>query len=388
MIRSLAIVLLVLAMESGTPAAPSYNHQHNNGGATAWTTTGTTTTTPPHRHHTTTATKQPSRRTSQRTNIKIQELSLLLRWTSEMNRRLQAAATEDEYDDDDDDVFSSAIQQQQQQQHGDTASAVVTDPLRGGETSPYRIPTAFVASTRSNSNKGNKPGALSSDKFENLTIFHAKTPRTGRRGVARWGPDLDIYLHKLAELLEVKEGSIEWVLALLYLDRACSVESPRSNGIPASPFLGPRTVHRLVLAALVLAVRAARAGDDQQQGAVLMNQYYSRLSSAFGIPNQHLSLMVDWMHGALGDLGLFVATYQVQEFAEKWNLKFGYHNEEIEPNARHPQPLSHAPPQDERQQFSEAMALQQAESSQTSYSQGGHSYHPNNQYQRSSVLHA
>ena len=39
--------------------------------------------------------------------------------------------------------------------------------------------------------------------------------------------------------------------------------------------------------------------------------------------------MVDWMMGALGDLGLFVAPNQMTEFARKWQLRFGRDDETV-----------------------------------------------------------
>jgi len=90
-------------------------------------------------------------------------------------------------------------------------------------------------------------------------------------GSGYWGPDLLPYLEHIAEILHMgnsngndngndkSSSEVEFLLAMIYLDRACSLETPRSNGVPPCPFCGPRTVQRLGLAALVVAKRASTA---------------------------------------------------------------------------------------------------------------------------------
>jgi len=82
------------------------------------------------------------------------------------------------------------------------------------------------------------------------------------------------------------------------MDRACSVETSRSNDIPSCPFCTPRTVHRLSLAAFIISLQAVCGGEQQQQ--------LQLLSVSLGIPLLQLQQMVEWMRAALGDGGLLV----------------------------------------------------------------------------------
>ena len=155
-----------------------------------------------------------------------------------------------------------------------------------------------------------------------LTLFHAKTPREDdtqqqqqqRRGVARWGPELLPYLEHVVDVLEVTDG-VEIPLAMIYLDRACSVETPRSNGVPPCPFCTPRTVHRLTLAALLLARQAVTGSDN------ILEDYQDKLQS-LGIPLEQLQQMIDWMRGALGDMGLLVTIDQMKNWSQTWDSIF------------------------------------------------------------------
>lgn len=156
---------------------------------------------------------------------------------------------------------------------------------------------------------------------EELTIFHAKAPREQedddavRRGVARWGPELLPYLEYVTELLGITPSGIEIALAMIYLDRACSVDTIRNNGCSPCPFCTPRTVHRLSLVALLLATVAVRGEEDTFI-------YINAVESSLGIPAQQLELMVEWMKAALGDEGRFVTVGQMQVWSRTWDSIF------------------------------------------------------------------
>jgi hypothetical protein len=248
----------------------------------------------------------------------IPEMALALRWTGELNRRLQVGCNVT--DSDDRLMILPHRQSAATTEYGSARDLL----LRGGQTYCYRIAsTAAVLPTQ----------PLESS----LTIFHAKIPRkqasgVSRRGAARWGPDMDTYLRALQGLLDIvpldtssstassrsrydeSSSSLELTLAMVYLDRACSVEIPRSNGFPPCPFLTPRTCHRLVLAAFLVTLQAVRG--------IRVRELYPKLAG-LGIPQEQLQQMVDWMRGALGDPGLFVAPCQLTEFAAKCQSKFG-----------------------------------------------------------------
>ena len=148
------------------------------------------------------------------------------------------------------------------------------------------------------------------DDTEHLTLFHAKTPRQSmskvRRGVSRWGPDLELYMEHIAKALRVQDNPLVLSLSIIYLDRACSVETPRSNGAPACPYVSPRTVHRLVLVSLIIATKAVYPTVDLSNIASL------------GISELQLDQMENWMRLALGDQGLYVMPEQLQEFFAHW----------------------------------------------------------------------
>lgn len=140
-----------------------------------------------------------------------------------------------------------------------------------------------------------------------LTIFHGKTPRTRNktpiRGVERWGPNLKSYLHELQSTLKCSPTCV--ALALIYLDRACSAETNRHTS--ACPYLLPRTVHRMLLTAMVIA--AESLGHDVDRKKVL---------ETFGMTEKALEVMEHWMMGALGDQGVWVSQDMVEGLLRRW----------------------------------------------------------------------
>jgi len=177
------------------------------------------------------------------------------------------------------------------------------------------------------------PIQASSGRFleeEELSLFHAKKPRSqslsvskvdefeeeDTKGVNHWGPDLFPYLLHIADLLGIDEDGVEICLAMIYLDRACSVETPRSNGVPSCPFCSPRTVHRLSLAALLVSMEAVRG--EPQQFHIKEDDYMTRLSQSLGIPLFQLQQMVDWMRAAQGDEGLYVTLEEMKRWSRSW----------------------------------------------------------------------
>ena len=195
--------------------------------------------------------------------ISAQDMAIALRWTGEVNRRLQEGTRSS---------YSEVSTRLVPPIHEEGRHA-----MRGGESAPASLP---------------------------LTLFHAKSSRPNGNGASRWGPDLEAYVaHICVQLNLPQDASAELSLALMYLDRASSAETPRSNGVPPVPFLQPRTVHRVVLAALLLAAHTTQGWPLP----VLMERVES-----LGVPPDHLAQMLQWMHGALGDPGYFVADYSIQ----------------------------------------------------------------------------
>lgn len=179
------------------------------------------------------------------------------------------------------------------------------DSVYGDDVHVHPSQTWFHPIQRSSTTKESSP---------TLTVFHAKSPRTSKRpkqGTDRWGPDLASYLRRLHDTLRPSDP-VAFALALIYLDRACSAETPRQEG--ACPHLTPRTVHRLVLAAVVLASKAA--GDEDE------NAINARVAAAFGVSPRSLAVLEARMLSALGDMGTWVDHDRVYGLWAVWRRAF------------------------------------------------------------------
>ncbi len=107
---------------------------------------------------------------------------------------------------------------------------------------------------------------------------------TQRRGIARWGPDLDLYLNSLLSSIGLGPNQEQLnpsqrqsqshqhqkqtltqkilLLTILYIEKSTSLDTPRiidprtgQPYYPPVPYLMPRTVHRLILTAFSLSVK-------------------------------------------------------------------------------------------------------------------------------------
>jgi hypothetical protein len=259
----------------------------------------------------------------------LEQISLALRLTGELNRRLHAGTRHCKEQEPVQYEHNMNEHGHDEYAHRPTLhSSRIAEPLRGGDSAfmnmqdqsqvpppPPPPPSLYLPKIRGTSD-------TTAATTMPLTVFHAKSPRAfkkggpPRRGAARWGPDLLTYLRHLAEVmgLSEEESSLEFAMAMIYLDRACSVETDRNNGMLPCPFCTPRTVHRLCLTAMLVATQAVR-------GTTLEEYYPNRLES-LGIPLPQLQQMVDWMTGALGDLGFFLTPGQMAEWRNMWEYKF------------------------------------------------------------------
>lgn len=224
-------------------------------------------------------------------SIDHKDMALALRWTGEINRQL-CFGTRAPADDLESRLLSAASHPE-----GDFRGGGEAATLSALVDSFYRIRSGEQLK-------------------EDLTLFHAKSPRPSlsnrRRGAARWGPDMATYLDHLVAWLDIR-SDMELMLSMIYLDRACSVETPRSNGIAPCPYVSPRTMHRLTLTSLLLAVQAVRG--------VTLEELLPKIKS-LGIPDDQLEQMVSWMRGALGDPGPFVTPQQLMEWTNTWLRRF------------------------------------------------------------------
>jgi hypothetical protein len=234
-------------------------------------------------------------------NADIANMALVLRWTAEINRRLQtvgASPTVIQQDQEE-----GPLDLQQVRNSMETGSSILRGG--GGADFAYRIRD-------------------SSGETESLplTVFHAKAPRVSNKdstagilvGVQRWGPELTTYIRHIQTRLEL--SSLDLILAMIYLDRACSVETPRSDGSPSLPFCSPRTLHRSILAALIV---TKQANYDRSKWS--LENIHSQLQS-LGIPMEQMQEMVYWTRRALGDAGLFVSSDQMSTWERTWKSRF------------------------------------------------------------------
>jgi len=156
-----------------------------------------------------------------------------------------------------------------------------------------------------------------------LTVFHAKNPRISKestqvlRGCSRWGPDLSEFLYQLADALRIQRAPVILPLAMMYLDRACSEETPRHNAssLPPCPYVTPRTVHRLVATAIVIAMKQVNGGATKE--------YWEKIESLLlDISFEEFQQSLYWMTGATGDIGLYVQQNDVFQWKYTWDGSF------------------------------------------------------------------
>uniref|UniRef100_A0A7S2MAA8 Uncharacterized protein n=1 Tax=Helicotheca tamesis TaxID=374047 RepID=A0A7S2MAA8_9STRA len=144
---------------------------------------------------------------------------------------------------------------------------------------------------------------LTSTPKQEQSLFHTpSSSRTNKQGIERWGPSLTTYISSLLSSLQddnnnnnnnIQNRSLVLLLSIIYLDRACSIETPRTtyhphhesamssvaggtaghgmsggldhvvNGYcPPLPYITPRTVHRLITTAILLAHRAVNPSSS------------------------------------------------------------------------------------------------------------------------------
>jgi len=239
------------------------------------------------------------------TEINLEHVSLSLRLTCEMNRRLLQGIRNNNL------LVGARL-------HTNTNNPLLQ---RGGDDTGMNVVTPQHHPVNIHPSQSWQPPIRSSrEEEEELTLFHAKSPRSStkqqRRGAARWGPELSTYLEYLVgQVLEVpsEQRSLILALALQYLDRACSVETVRTSGCPKCPFVTPRTVHRLLLISLLTATRAVSQTNDAET---------DKVHKTLGIPPTQLEQMQHFFMHALGDNGLYVDPTHLEQFMMKWRTRF------------------------------------------------------------------
>jgi hypothetical protein len=141
--------------------------------------------------------------------------------------------------------------------------------------------------------------------------------------------DLEKYIHSLYTIFDYENVPFIPALTMLYLDRACSAETPRivsSDGsVPCTcPILHVKNIHKLYFVANILAIRAFRHQipvdgnyhdtitgelyqDFQKSSSMDMKQYIGDISL------NELGNMLEWMVASMGSRGLAVSLEEVNK---------------------------------------------------------------------------
>jgi hypothetical protein len=272
--------------------------------------------------------------TMQPFTMNLNHIALSLRYTCEMNRRLHAVtsrlqpSTHDQgYDSDvEDSTHHNSNNKEENQQDGYHFQSQNNNPYlgsRGGQMVHIHPSQTWQLPIRQSSSSH-----TSLQSSEAITLFHAptlyennrndndddKSSTTTRRGPSRWGPDMDIFISDLVQALQVHDNPLVSSLAILYLDRASSVETSRPLGVTPCPYVSPRTVHRLVLVSWILATRAVGRGNAN----LLSSPQFLALRSSLSLSESDLVQLENDMYLALGDSGLYVTYDELQQFQRNW----------------------------------------------------------------------
>jgi hypothetical protein len=262
--------------------------------------------------------------------VHLKHVSMALRLTSEWNRRLSEGINKMKHWGRGRrfTAFHHEQQQQQQLEYQNRDYETYSDPYGDLPVNVHPSRAWHPPIPASRANTGDD---------EELTVFHAKTPipqkdvtntdfKVTPRGVNHWGPDLQEMLQSVVSELQLTDEGVEIPLAMIYLDRACSVETLRSNNVAACPFCTPRTVHRLSLAALWMAMEAVHgsSGAQRMKEALLPRNSDEPSSSSplMDLSEDELQQMVGWMRDALGDFGLMVTVDQMKQWSQSWESIF------------------------------------------------------------------
>jgi len=202
-------------------------------------------------------------------------------------------------------------------------------------------------------NRQLQPPPSRQQSSSHTTIFHSPSSSSShiqqhnKRGIERYGPNLTSYISKLLSSLQIQNKSLVLLLSVIYLDRACSIETPRSSSSPSQlqsqqqpssshdemtygqglehlassgtcpplPYITPRTVHKLITTAIILAHEAVHPSSSSFPVETLLKQA--------NMTYQSLSIMKNYMLHAMGDLGLYVSVDVLHYWMDSWGSIFG-----------------------------------------------------------------
>lgn len=157
------------------------------------------------------------------------------------------------------------------------------------------------------------PGDYDAEQDEETTVFHEDDD--GGASVQ----NLSTLLRRLRARLDCPP--VAFALALVYLDRACSAETPRAYGGGPCPHVTGRTVRRLAAAAVVVAARAASSSAD---GPPVVPTLDARSPlSEDGTSDEEWAAVEAGFLAALGDAGTWVDRGRADGLGTAWRDAFG-----------------------------------------------------------------
>lgn len=148
---------------------------------------------------------------------------------------------------------------------------------------------------------------------------------------------LEEYIQNLYTLFDYENVPFIPALTMLYLDRACSAETPRihtEGSVPCTcPMLHLKNIHKLYLVANILAIRAFRHQipiDGNYLDAItgeLFHQFQTSSSmdtkQLIGeISLSELGHMLEWMVASMGSRGLAVSLEEVNKLIQNFSTLF------------------------------------------------------------------
>ena len=317
--------------------------------------------------------------------------SLALRLTCETNRRLYRGTIGSEMkigtekkinNHEQHDMHPPSFEYQQQQQRQQQQQQHCSQQEHGQMMVPSTIPPAIESVTEDE--------RAEERRREEGTIFHSVEPwepttadltdsnNEGeiRRGISRWGPDIEEYLETLLSSIGLGNDDLDSLpgrksrasssptdnpnasalsahavshkhrspmederqlilsLTLLYLDHSISLDTPRHmdphtgrSWYPPCPQIMPSTVHRLVLTAMIVALKTMRGEDNAPK---LLLEASNKLfdSDKYEISGMDIDQMEQWMLQSLGadasgTNGQWqISAEEVQDFMRKWSETF------------------------------------------------------------------
>lgn len=148
---------------------------------------------------------------------------------------------------------------------------------------------------------------------------------------------LEEYIQNLYSLFDYEHIPFIPALTMLYLDRACSAETPRilmDGSVPCTcPMLQMKNVHKLYLVATILAIRAFRHQipvDGNYHDAVT-GELFQQLQTSSSmdmkqwvgdISLNELGHMLEWMVASMGSRGLAVSLDEVNKLIQNFSTLF------------------------------------------------------------------